>query len=115
MGIIAKAMELGREIADSNELKSFREAEKAVMSNPQAYDLVRRFMAEQQTVRQAHMSGNVTSEQRDGIRTLHRELMENQVAKEYLETQQRFDQVIGQINQILQQAISGNTCSTGGG
>lgn len=115
MGIITKAMELGNEIANSTELKSFREAEAAVLSNSEAYELVRKFTAEQHNIRQAHMNGNITDEQRQSIQALHTKVMQNPIAKEYIESQRRFDQVIQNINHILQQAISGNSCSSGGG
>lgn len=115
MGIITKAMELGNEIANSTELKSFRDAEAAVLSNSEAYDLVRKFTTAQQDFRQAHMNGKVTDEQRQKIQDMHTEVMQNQIAREYIESQQRFDQVIQNINQILQSAISGNSCSSGGG
>lgn len=115
MGIIAKAMELGNEIANSTELKSFREAEAAVLSNSEAYELVRKFTAEQHKVREAHMNGTISDELRQSIQAIHTELMQNPIAKEYIESQRRFDQVIQNINYILQQAISGNSCSSGGG
>ncbi|RJX17771.1 MAG: YlbF family regulator [Desulforudis sp.] len=116
MPIIAKAMELGTEIANSGELKAFREAEAAVLANAEAYDLIRQYQNGQREIQEARAGGRVLSdEQQQDFQAMQEKLMANTVVKNYFESQQRFDQVIQTINQILQQAISGNSCSGSSG
>ncbi|MDP3044326.1 MAG: YlbF family regulator, partial [Bacillota bacterium] len=87
------------------------------LPNAASNDLIRQYQTGQQEVKTARMNGRTLSEEKQQeFEALQKKVMGNTMVREYFESQQRFDQVIQTINQILQQAISGNSlCSSSGG
>ncbi|MBO8127628.1 MAG: YlbF family regulator [Peptococcaceae bacterium] len=116
MSIIQKARELGAEIAESQELKDYRAAEASVLANEEATQLIREFQQKQRNIQIAQAQGKQpTEEQKAELRVTHENMMANPVVREFLQAKQRFEQTINMVNQILQQAITGNAgCSPSG-
>jgi cell fate (sporulation/competence/biofilm development) regulator YlbF (YheA/YmcA/DUF963 family) len=115
VSIIAKAIELGQEIANSQELKNWREAERAVWSDPQAAGMIREFEMKQQAFQQARAEGRkLSSEEQDALVDLHQRMTADPKIKEFLESKRQFQQIINDINQILYQAIHGSACTPSG-
>lgn len=115
MSILTKAMELGQEIANSPELKGKRDAEAAVLADPAAADMIRDFQTKQRAMAEAQSSGRqLANEEQEAMVELHRRMTENPKVEVFLESQRRFQRIINDINQILHQAVTGNTCAPSG-
>ncbi len=115
MSVILKAMELGQEISQSTELKKWREAEATVLADPAAADMIREFQVKQRVMVEARSAGRkLTGDEQDELVNLHQRMNENPKIKEFMESQRQFQQMINDVNQILQQAITGNTCTPSG-
>lgn len=115
MSIITKAMELGQEIANSPELKSWRDAEQAVLADPSAADMIREFQIKQQAMQTARSTGRkLSNEEQEDLISLHQRMTANPKVKDFLESQRQFQQIINDINQILHQAIHVNACTPSG-
>jgi cell fate (sporulation/competence/biofilm development) regulator YlbF (YheA/YmcA/DUF963 family) len=115
VSILTKAMELGQEIANSPELKSKRDAEAAVLADPSAADMIREFQTKQRAMAEAQSSGRqLTNEEQEAMVELHRRMTENPKVEVFLESQRQFQRIINDINQILHQAVTGNTCTPSG-
>lgn len=120
--VLAKAMELGAAISQSDELKKVREAEQAMFSNPDARALIEEFQNYQQQVEVARARGvEPGSELQDTFRSVRDRMNGNQLISDYFAAQQEFNQILRQVNQILNHAITGDGgctpdgCSTCGG
>jgi|Deesub1362A_J573_1020465.scaffolds.fasta_scaffold02400_4 cell fate (sporulation/competence/biofilm development) regulator YlbF (YheA/YmcA/DUF963 family) len=115
LSIIAKAIELGQEIANSPELKNWREAEQAVQADPTASSMIREFELKQQAFQRARSEGRkITTEEQEALIDLHQRMNADPKIKEFLETKRQFQQILNDINQILYQAIHGSACTPSG-
>lgn len=117
MSVVAKAYELGQEIADSEELSDWRESETSVLVDPAASALINEFELKKQALAEARSNGQEPSqEEHKDLVDLHQRMTANPKIKYFIESQNRFQQMIDTVNQILQDAITGkSSCSTGGG
>ena len=108
MSIIDKARELGEEIASSKELDEMREAEAAMMNNPEANSLVREFNEKQRTYMDLKSKGaNLTDEQISEVEDMESMVLDNPLIVDFFRKQQNFERIIEEINDIIAKAISG--------
>lgn len=108
MSIIDKARELGEEIASSVELGEMKEAELAMMSDPEASDLVREFNEKQKKYMDMRSSGDhLTAEQVSEVEDLESKVLDNFLIVDFFRKQQNFEKIIEEINDIIARAISG--------
>lgn len=115
MSVILKAMELGHEISQSTELHKMREAEATVHGDQAAADMIREYQVKQRVMVEARSAGRrLTGEEQDELVDLHQRMNANPKIKEFMEAQRQFHEMINDINRILQQAITGNTCTPSG-
>ncbi|MEW6572104.1 MAG: YlbF family regulator [Bacillota bacterium] len=115
MTVLAKAMELGAAITQCEELKKVREAEQAMFNNPDARALIEEFQNYQQKVEFARARGmEPGSELRDTFMSVRDRMNENQLITDYFAAQQEFNQMLRQVNQILNHAITGGGCTPDG-
>ncbi|MEW6541092.1 MAG: YlbF family regulator [Bacillota bacterium] len=115
MSVILKAMELGHEISQSTELHKMRETEASVHADQAAAGMIQEFQVKQRVMAEARSTGRkLTGEEQDELVNLHQRMTENPKIKEFMEAQRQFHQMINDVNRILQQAITGNTCTPSG-
>ncbi len=100
--VIRKASELAQAIAESEELANLRAAEAKLQMDPEAMRLLEEV---QRLQHMAQMSG--TPEAMQQLEEAFNKFAENEVAKEYLEANQKFSQMIETVNSLLQEAIEG--------
>jgi cell fate (sporulation/competence/biofilm development) regulator YlbF (YheA/YmcA/DUF963 family) len=100
--VIKKASELAQAIAQSEELANLRAAEVKLQMNEEAMELLYEVQRLQQM---AQMSQ--TPEAMQKLEEAFKKFSENEIAKEYLEASQRFNQMIETVNHLLQEAIEG--------
>lgn len=108
MSILEKARELGEEIATSVELEEMKEAEMAMMNDPEASLLVREFNEKQRAFMNLKMNGtDLTDKQMGEARELEDRVMENPLIVDFFRKQQSFEKIIEEINEIIASAIAG--------
>jgi len=100
--VIKKASELAQAIASSEELTNLRAAEAKLQMDAEAMELLQEVQRLQQM---AQMTG--TPEAMQQLEEAFNKFAENEVAKEYLEANQRFSQMLETVNALLQEAIEG--------
>jgi cell fate (sporulation/competence/biofilm development) regulator YlbF (YheA/YmcA/DUF963 family) len=101
-GVIKKASELAQAIASSEELANLRAAEMKLQMDPEAMELLQEVQRFQQM---AQMSGSPEAMQQ--LEEAFNRFAENEVAKEYLDANQKFSQMLETVNVLLQEAIEG--------
>lgn len=108
MSILDKARELGEEIASSKELEEMRDAEAAMINNPDANSLVREFNEKQRKYMDLKSKGaNLTDEQISEVEDLENMVLDNPLIVDFFRKQQNFERIIEEINDIIARAISG--------
>lgn len=108
MSILDKARELGEEIASSTELGEMREAEAAMMSNPEANNLVREFNEKQKIYMDLKSKGaNLTDDQISEVEDIEHMVLDNPLIVDFFRKQQNFERIIEEINDIIAKAIAG--------
>ncbi|MFZ5648825.1 MAG: YlbF family regulator [Bacillota bacterium] len=116
MSILEKARELGEEIASSVELTEMRDAEMAMMSDPEARSLVEEFNQKQRYFLDMKSRGeHLAEEQIRDVEDLERRVLENPLIVDFFRKQQSFEEIIEGINKIISTAIAGGNsgCSDG--
>ncbi len=108
MSILDKARELGEEIASSIELEEMKNAELAMLNDPEASRLVGEFNEKQRKFMDLKARGiDLTGEQLREVEDLERRVMENPLIVDFFRKQHQFEKVIEEINEIIARAIAG--------
>jgi cell fate (sporulation/competence/biofilm development) regulator YlbF (YheA/YmcA/DUF963 family) len=106
--VIEKAFELAKAIAESDEIRELRMAERSLLNNPETYELFRELKQFEQLL-------NLTNseEYRNKYQKTLEKLSETEEGKKYIEATRKLAQMIDTVNSILQQAIEpqGHSCS----
>lgn len=109
MSVLAKALELGVAISQSDELKNVREAEQAMFADPEARGLIEEFHQCRQELEFMRLRGmEPLPEQQEALGSVRGRMKMNPLISRFLEAQEGFDQMLRQVNQILNQAITGS-------
>lgn len=112
--VLEKARELGDLLAVSKELSDMKNAQLAVMQDPEAKAIVDEFQEKQQEFfRIQQMGQELSDSQKDKIRELEQKMTDNRIIAEYIGTQQKFEKLLEEINNIIAQSISGQHSSCG--
>ncbi|MCL6636296.1 MAG: YlbF family regulator [Peptococcaceae bacterium] len=117
MSVIAKARELGEEIARSHELAAMIQAQQAMLQDPVARQIIDEFHQKQRLLQMIQTRGlELTESQKADVEDLEKRMLDNPLITEFFRTQQNFEQLLEEINQIISDAISGgqHSCSDGG-
>ncbi len=115
MSILEKAKELGEAIASSDELKNMKNAEIAMMNDPEASLLVNEFNQKQRYFLELRDKGeDLTPEQIAEVEDLEQKVMDNDLIVNFFRKQQGFERVLEEINDIIARSISGDisTCQS---
>lgn len=113
ISILKKAKELGDEIASSKELEEMKSAQLAVMQDPEAQAIVKEFQEKQKTFYLIQQQGHeLTESQKKEVEELEQKMTNNPLIARYIKTQQRFEKLLEEINNIIAQSISDkHSCS----
>ncbi|MHB8986179.1 MAG: YlbF family regulator [Eubacteriales bacterium] len=113
MSVIDKAKQLGEEIANSKELKEMREAELMMTKDPEALNIIQNFNEKQRVFRTIQEQGlELTDSQKKEVEDLESRMIENPFIYNFFKSQQTFEKVLEQINNIIGEAIGmGSGCS----
>jgi cell fate (sporulation/competence/biofilm development) regulator YlbF (YheA/YmcA/DUF963 family) len=114
--VLLKAWELGAAISESQELKDVRAAEEAMFKDADARSLIEEFeQFRQELETMARQGVKPTSEKQETFNQVRVRMNGNALICDFMEAQERFNKILYQVNQILNQAITGSTgCSTEG-
>ena len=108
MSILVKAMELGAALSGSEELKQVQAAKQAMFADADALALLQEFQQRHQEFELLRAQGQrLTPEQKEAFQDIQMRMNENELVRSYFVAQERFDNVLRQVNQILNQAIQG--------
>ncbi len=105
--IINKALEMSVMIKESEELRRYQEAKKALSENPQLeYDLLF-YLSLMEDMERSDMSfENLDSEKQDEIEALETFFSENKTIQNYLASEAEVKQMLTMINAIINKAIN---------
>lgn len=109
MSIMEKAKELGEAIVASNEYESLRKAEEEMYQDENAKALLDDFTAQQKRIQMAQANGKpITEKQQKEIQNIQAKMQGNEKVKDFMETQQQFNQVMETVNQTISSVMSEN-------
>ncbi len=116
MSIYDQALDLGREIARTNEYGQMQRAERAVLADPAASKAVRDFQDLQQSYYRLRMQGHDLSEDHlNRLKEVEDKAMAIGLVREYYEARMRFHEVVDKINAKIQEGMTGIPKACGGG
>lgn len=108
MSINQKANELAEEIKQTQEYETLMSAKAKLQLDPTAQELVNEFQEKQEKLQTAQQSGEqVDQEIVQSLQTLQGQMQENETIKNLMDAQQKFDEVMQQVNDAVTQALSG--------
>ncbi|MBR6729028.1 MAG: YlbF family regulator [Clostridia bacterium] len=109
--ILEKAHELGKLLAESEELSRFQEQEMAFFSDEEAQKCLKEYEAKStalsEEMRQAAMTPEALESYRNRMAENMQVLTQNATAREYLEAKSAFNKLITAVNEILGYHIRG--------
>lgn len=106
MTIMEKAETLGKALANSSEYTELKEAESKIRDNEKASSLMDEFESQQKRLQMAQANGKqITPKQQKDIQSLQAKMQENDVIKEYMEAQQKFNKVMKTVNQVITEQL----------
>lgn len=110
MSILEKARELGEEIATSVELEEMKKAEMAMINDPEANSLVNEFNQKQRRFMDLKAGGvKLSPEEISEVEDLEKRVLDNLLIVDFFRKQQEFEKIIEQINEIIAEAITGQS------
>ncbi len=113
MSIIQKAKELGEAIASSEELKKMKDAEIAMMNDPEASMLVNEFNKKQRFYMDMKNRGEeLTKEQLAEVKIIENKILDNELIVDFFRKQQNFEKILEEINDIIAKSIAGDNNAT---
>ncbi|MGI6066573.1 MAG: YlbF family regulator [Bacillota bacterium] len=111
MSVLEKAKELSDALSGSPELNDMREKEKLVKADSEASQLMDKISARQVELYQLQMEGKEPSpELMEILRGLQEEMERNDKVMNYLEAQEKMGKILQEINKMISQALSGESC-----
>lgn len=114
MSVIEKARELGLEISNSIELIQMRDTQNAMLANPEARTLVEEFNNKQKYYMSLRQQGlELSEDQKKDVEGLEQRMLDNPLIVDFFRSQQNFEKMLEEINQIISQSITGeaHSCS----
>lgn len=109
--IIEKARELGKMLADSDELKALKGAEELQLADPAAQELMMEYANAREAAAVKAQNPDVTKEEFEQIQTdmekAFAKLMTNENIKRYVEANNSFKSLINQVNSIIAYYVKG--------
>ena len=106
MNIYDTANRLAAEIKQTDEYKTYKDAKQKLDSNLEIKNKIQEFDKLRVDTQKAMLKGESTSNELSvKLQNLYTELYQNEVAKNYLESEMRFSVMVTDINKIISEAI----------
>lgn len=108
MSIMNKAKDLGDALVESSEYKELLVAQDTMQANEEAQGILQEFQQKQQMVQMMTMNGQeATDEVRKELEALQTKMQENEDIKSFMKAQNKFNQVMQTVNQVISAALAG--------
>lgn len=107
MIIYEKAKELAEAIVNSEELKAVKDAEATIACDPEARQLVEEYQKLQELFMEKSFE-ELSEEEQKKVETLEKKMSQNKCINDYMETQQKLEQVLRSVNLIISNALNDN-------
>lgn len=117
MDVTAKAKELGLLIADSEQMKKFRDAEAILFSDEVGMNLFNNLNKLQQEFASAMHGGDEAKadQYKKEFTELNEEVKNNEIAMNYVDSKNAVDELLKQVNDIVMYTLTGEEkCDSGG-
>lgn len=113
--IIKQAFELGNSIAGSDEISALKDLQQRLTEDQNSYDLIMRYQDARMKLENKRGNGLIIPKtEEDHIAILEQQLSTNELIKEMMIAQEKFDNLMQAVYFALNQAISGaDDCSSG--
>ena len=106
MNIYVTANKLASEIKQSDEYKAYKDAKQQIESNAEVKSKINEFDKLRVDMQKAMLKGESTSNELSiKVQNLYTELYQNEIAKNYLESEMRFSVMVTDVNKIISEAI----------
>ena len=106
MNIYDTANKLASEIKQSDEYKAYKDAKQQIESNAEVKSKINEFDKLRVDMQKAMLKGESTSNELSiKVQNLYTELYQNEIAKNYLESEMRFSVMVTDVNKIISEAI----------
>lgn len=103
--VFEKAAGLGRSITESDEFKEVKRAENAMIGDPNAQALLKRFHELQQQQKEKQKEGQaLTKEETREYEGVQLKFLENRTIKEFSDAQNNFQEMMNQIMKIIRES-----------
>lgn len=111
MSVLDRARELATEILESSELNEMRNTEQTMLNDEDAQKLIQEFKDKQKAYQLVKSQGKeLTESQQQEVDDLETRMLDNPLILDYFRAQQNFENMLGEINNIIAGAISGGEC-----
>ncbi|NLH28153.1 MAG: YlbF family regulator [Syntrophomonadaceae bacterium] len=112
MSLMAKAQELGYALLETEEATILHAAEKNLDSSPESLRLINEYQRKFQQIKKAQDAGEeVSDEVFDEFNQLQEKVNADKNIQAYFSAQQKFNQLLQQVNAVINQVLRGETCS----
>ena len=106
MNIYDTANKLASEIKQSDEYKAYKDSKQQIESNAEIKSKINEFDKLRVDMQKAMLKGESTSNELSvKVQNLYTELYQNEIAKNYLESEMRFSVMVTDVNKIISEAI----------
>ena len=106
MNIYDTGNKLASEIKQSDEYKAYKDAKQQIESNAEVKSKINEFDKLRVDMQKAMLKGESTSNELSiKVQNLYTELYQNEIAKNYLESEMRFSVMVTDVNKIISEAI----------
>jgi len=108
MSVIEKAKELGKELIGTEEYEELKKKESALYDDEDATSLLEEYENINKKLQMAQANGQEVSEsQQKKLQSLQMKMEQNPSIKSYIESQQKFNEVMNSVNKIINGYITG--------
>ena len=106
MNVYDTANKIAEEIKSSEEYESFKKIKNELENNIELKNKIKEFEQKRQQIQMLTIQGiEPTAEKAQEIQNMYTELLKDEKAKEYFETEMKFSVLIADVNKIIGDAI----------
>lgn len=106
MNVYDTANKLATEIKQSAEFNDYKKIKEQVNSNPEIKEKIEKFEKLRYEIQVLAMQGTKAEEEKtQEMQKVYLELIQNDVAKEYFNSELRFNVLLGDVNKIIGEAV----------
>ncbi|SFQ94694.1 YlbF family regulator [Desulfoscipio geothermicus] len=103
--VFEKARALGRSIVESEEFKEVQKCENAMIGNPDAQALLKKFHELQQAQKEKQKKGqSLTKEEARDFEQVQLKIVENKTIKAFSDAQEKFQNMMNEVMKIIKES-----------